>query len=69
MGIYAVFLLPNVFLSRAIETPTSPNVKFEHMVTVNLTNDGGIQRVIKNTGDPTPPGIAVQTPRVTNYPQ
>lgn len=69
MGIYAVFLRPNVFLSRAIETPTSANVKFEHMVTVNLTNDGGIQRVINNTGDPTPPGIAVQTPRVTNYPQ
>lgn len=69
MGIYAVFLRPNVFLSRAIETPTSATVKFEHMVTVNLTNDGGIQRVINNTGDPTPPGIAVQTPRVTNYPQ
>lgn len=69
MGIYAVFLRPNVFLSRAIETPTSANVKFEHMVTVNLTNDGGIQRVINNTGDPTPPGIAVQTPRVTHYPQ
>jgi hypothetical protein len=69
MGIYAVFLRPNVFLARAIETPTSPNVKFEHMVTVNLTNDGGIQRVINNTGDPTPPGIAVQTPRVTSYPQ
>ena len=69
MGIYAVFLRPNVFLSRAIETPTSANVKFEHMVTVNLTNDGGIQRVINNTGAPTPPGIAVQTPRVSNYPQ
>ncbi|HTF97618.1 MAG TPA: discoidin domain-containing protein [Cellvibrio sp.] len=69
MGIYAVFLRPNVFLSRAIETPTAPNVKFQHMVTVNLTNDGGIQRVINNSGDPTPPGIAVQTPRVTVYPQ
>jgi len=69
MGIYAVFLRPNVFLSRAIETPTSPNVKFEHMVTVNLTQDGGIQRVINNTGDATPPGVAVQTPRVTTYPQ
>lgn len=69
MGIYAVFLRPNVFLSRAIETPTSPNVKFQHMVTVNLTQDGGIQRVINNTGDATPPGVAVQTPRVTSYPQ
>ncbi len=69
MGIYAVFLRPNVFLSRAIETPTSANVKFEHMVTVNLTQDGGILRVINNTGDPTPPGVAVQTPRVTTYPQ
>jgi len=69
MGIYAVFLQPNVFLTRAVETPTSTNVKFEHIVTVNLTNNGGIQNVINNTGGATPPGIAVQTPRVTTYPQ
>lgn len=69
MGIYAVFLKPNVYLTRAVETPTSANVKFEHIVTVNLTNDGGIQNVINNTGGATPPGIAVQTPRVTTYPQ
>jgi hypothetical protein len=69
MGIYAVFLKPNVYLTRAVETPTSPSVKFEHIVTVNLTQDGGIQNVINNTGGATPPGVAVQTPRVTTYPQ
>lgn len=68
LGIYAVFLQPNVFLSRAIEVPNTPNVKFHHMVTVNLTNNGAIQNVINNTGGSTAPGIAVNTPRVTDYP-
>lgn len=68
LGIYAVFLQPNVYLSRAIEVPNTPNVKFHHMVTVNLTNFGAIQNVINNTGGSTAPGIAVNTPRVTDYP-
>lgn len=68
LGVYAVFLSPNVYLTRAIEVPNTPNVKFHHMVTVNLTADGGIQNVINNTGGSTPPGIAVGTPRVTDYP-
>jgi hypothetical protein len=68
LGIYAVFLSPNVYLTRAIEVPDTSNVKFHHMVTVNLTADGGIQNVINNTGGATPPGVAVSTPRVTDYP-
>lgn len=68
LGIYAVFLSPNVFLSHAIEVPNTANVKFHHMVTVNLTANGGIQNVINNTGGATASGVAVNTPRVTDYP-
>lgn len=68
LGIYSVFTFPNVFLSHAIEVPNSPNVKFHHMVTVNLTANGAIQNVINNTGGSTSPGVATNTPRVTDYP-
>lgn len=68
LGVYAVFLSPDVYLTRAIEVPNTPNVKFHHMVTVNLTANGGIQNVINNTGGATPAGVATGTPRVTDYP-
>ena len=68
LGIYAVFTFPNVNLSHAIEVPDSSNVKFHHMVTVNLTANGAIQNVINNTGGTTSPGVATNTPRVTDYP-
>jgi hypothetical protein len=68
MGIYSVFTNPNVFLSRAIEVPQRTGVRFHHMTTVNLTVNGGISRVINNTGDATAPGIAINTPRVTDFP-
>ena len=68
LGIYAVFTFPNVFLSHAVEAPNTSNVKFHHLVTVNLTANGGIQNVINNTGGATSPGVATNTPRVTDYP-
>jgi hypothetical protein len=68
MGVYSVFTFPNVFLSRAIETPNHPNVRFHHMTTVNLTANGGIQRVINDRGDATLPGIAINTPKVNDHP-
>jgi hypothetical protein len=68
LGIYAVFTNPGVSLTRAIEVPSTPNVKFHHMITVNLTNNGGISHVIDNTGDATAPGVAVSTPKVTDFP-
>ena len=68
LGIYAVFTNPNVDLSRAIEVPDTPNVKFHHMVTLNLTANGSIQNVINATGGATAPGSAKSTPRVTDYP-
>jgi hypothetical protein len=68
LGIYAVFTNPNIFLSRAVEVPVNANVRFEHLTTVNLTVNGGIQRVINDRGDPTAPGIVTNTPKVTTFP-
>lgn len=68
LGIYSVFTNPNVLLTRAVEVPNTASVKFHHLTTVNLTNNGGISNVIDNTGGATAPGIAVNTPRVTDFP-
>lgn len=53
LGTYSVFTYPNVFLSHAIETPTTPNVRFHDMITVCLLSNGGIRHIIDNAGDPT----------------
>lgn len=68
LGIYSVFTNPNVFLTRAIEVPQNANVRFHHMITVNLTNNGGISNVINNTGGATLPGIVTNTPKVNDFP-
>jgi hypothetical protein len=68
LGIYSVFTNPNVFLTRSVEVPVNANVRFHHLTTVNLTVNGGISNVINNTGGATAPGIAVNTPRVTDFP-
>jgi hypothetical protein len=68
LGIYSVFTNAGVSLSRAVEVPNNPNVRFHHLTTVNLTANGGISRVINDRGDATAPGIAINTPRVTDYP-
>lgn len=68
LGIYSVFTNPGIFLTRAIEVPRTTNVKFHHMVTVNLTNNGGIQSVIDDQGSATQPGIVTNTPQVTDFP-
>ena len=68
LGVYSVFRHPDVTLTRAIETPTRPSVRFEHMVTVALDNLGQITHVIDNTGDAATPAPTRTTPRVTTYP-
>ncbi len=54
-----------VKLSRAIEAPRHPNVRFHHMITVRLGNNGEIGNVINDTG-----GVATGNvrPKVTKYP-
>jgi hypothetical protein len=68
LGIYAVFINAGVNLTRAIEVPNTPNVKFHHMITVNISNNGGISNVINNTGGATAPGVVQNTPKVTDFP-
>ena len=67
LGIYSVFLRPHVVLSRAMEAPRSPAVKFHHMITVALGDLGEITHVINDTGEATSIHPRV-TPKVTLYP-
>jgi hypothetical protein len=67
LGIYSVFIHPNVNLSRAIEVPNTPGVRFHHMITVALGKRGEISNVIDDKGSPT----AIQprvTPKVAEFP-
>jgi hypothetical protein len=69
LGAYSVFTYPSVFLTRAIEAPTAPNVRFHDMITVCLLSNGGIRHIINNQGDPTvcaPPKRI--DPKLTLYP-
>ena len=67
LGVYSVFRQPDVKLTRAIETPVRPSVRFHNMVTIALDHLGEITHVINDTGaaartDPR------STPRVTSFP-
>ncbi|MEI9967477.1 MAG: coagulation factor 5/8 type domain-containing protein [Terracidiphilus sp.] len=59
LGVYSVFRHPNVVLTRAIEVPTTPDVRFHHMITVALDDLGEISHVINDAG-----GAATPQPRV-----
>jgi hypothetical protein len=52
LGVYSVFLQPDVVLDRAIEAPRAPGVRFTHMITVCLVDKGSIEHVINDAGDP-----------------
>jgi len=67
LGVYSVFRHPNVVLTRAIEVPDVPGVKFHHMISIALDNLGEISNVINSTGGPTSTKPRV-TPKVTDYP-
>lgn len=67
LGIYSVFLKPHVVLSRAIETPHGPGIRFHHMITVALGSLGEISNVIDDEGGPTSMEPRV-TPKVTEFP-
>jgi hypothetical protein len=67
LGVYSVFRHPNVTLTRAIEVPAVPGVRFHHMVTIALDNLGEISNVINSTGGPTSTKPRT-TPRVTDFP-
>jgi len=68
LGVYSVFRHPNVTLTRAIEVPVSPNVRFHHMITVALDNLGEISNVIDDKGGPTHVAPNRITPKVDEFP-
>jgi hypothetical protein len=68
LGIYSVFRRPNVVLTRAIEVPNNPNVKFHDLITVCLASNGAINNVINDTGGATTPNHISSAPKVTNFP-
>jgi hypothetical protein len=68
LGIYSVFRHPDVVLTRAIEVPVNPGVRFHDMITVALDDKGEISNVINNTGGPTSTAPHRVTPKVTNFP-
>jgi hypothetical protein len=67
LGVYSVFIYPDVVLTRAIETPKRPKIRFHDMITVALGNHGEISHVIDDTGEATAmdPRVA---PKMTNFP-
>ncbi len=67
LGVYSVFIYPDVVLTRAIETPRRPEVRFHDMITVALGDHGAISHVIDDTGEATSMHPRV-TPKVTNFP-
>ncbi len=67
LGIYSVFRHPDVALTRAIEVPREPGVRFHHMITVALDNLGEISSVIDNAGGPTATHPRF-TPKLAEFP-
>jgi len=68
LGIYSVFRHPNVDLTRAIEAPRRPGVRFHHMITVALDDKGEISNVIDDKGGPASVAPHRATPKVTDFP-
>ena len=69
LGAYSVFRKPDVKLTRAIEVPDTPNVRFHHMITVALDNLGEITHVINEQGAPALPAPRRTTPQVDDFPR
>jgi hypothetical protein len=67
LGIYSVFRNKGVVLTRALEVPQKPNVKFHDVITVCIGANGEISNVINDTGGATTPSVRL-TPKLTNFP-
>jgi hypothetical protein len=68
LGVYSVFRQLNVDLTRAIEVPRTPGVRFHHMITVALDDKGEISNVIDDQGGSTQIAPHRTTPKVTDFP-
>src|SRR5208282_6789014 len=67
LGVYSVFIYPDVTLTHAIETPKNPQIKFHDIITVALGDHGEISHVIDNTGAATAMNPRVDA-KVTDFP-
>lgn len=50
LGVYSVFTHPDVFLTRAIETPRTSGIRFHDMITTCLNRYGGIRNMVDDQG-------------------
>jgi hypothetical protein len=67
LGIYAVFRNTGVNLANAIESPTAGSARFHSLVTVSISSNGEITRIINGVGGTATPNVS-NVPRLTNYP-
>jgi hypothetical protein len=67
LGIYSVFRHPNIVLTRGVEKPKKPGVRFHNVVTICIGKNGEISNVIDDTGGATKPNVTYN-PRVTESP-
>jgi len=67
LGIYSVFWIPGVNLTRAVEVPKNPNVRFHDVISVSIAGTGIISNVINDAGGATSVKPRVLQ-RITEYP-
>jgi len=68
LGVYAVFRNKGVNLTRAIEVPDRPDVKFHHVIAISITENGEISNVINDSGGPTAPRVR-GIPKISEFPE
>jgi len=68
LGIYSVFTHPGIRLTRAIEAPVNPGVRFHHMTTVSLVKRGEITHLINAAGEATVAGPVRVDRTLNDYP-
>jgi hypothetical protein len=68
LGIYSVFRHPDVVLTRAIEVPRTPGVRFHHMITVALDDKGEISNIIDDKGGTATVAPHRVTPKLAEFP-
>lgn len=68
LGVYSVFLQPDVLLDRALEVPRRPGVRLHSMITVCLADKGSIERIVNDAGEPARCRGGSNTSTLTAYP-
>ena len=68
LGVYSVFIHPDLKQTRAIEAPDRPGVRFHDMTTVSLIKHGEITHPINDAGEATIAGPKRVDRTLTDYP-